>query len=134
MNYTLPSEDKCSDMFIDSCYGSGGGALFIDCRCGIHHVAVDSDYMYDDADETCIIQPESDTVIYHRGVDGVSYIFMAGECFCTDCETCLHSLKRYEDWIWNNRNIIRSYLGIRIKQEKELADQEAVFNKLAGIE
>jgi hypothetical protein len=54
-----------------------------------------------------------------------------GKTFVEDCPC--NGLRKYEDWIWGNREVIREYLRFRAEQEAKWAEQEVLKNKLAGI-
>lgn len=124
--YTRPFEDECSQMFLDA-NESGVGGCSIYCSCGIEHIAIEHDYNKD-----CNIPPESDHVKHHPW-DYVSSFELNNKVFVRGCEGCEKTLRRYEDFIWENRDHIRNYLKIRIDQEKRWADQEHMLNVIAGI-
>ena len=131
MQYTLPDDNTSSEMFFDAqerCWGS----CFVECHCGIQHYAVDwhRDYEEDFPDET----DEGDfPVKHHHNCDSIGYFEFVGQHFVYGCEGCSKHLRRYENFIWQERDTIRNYLKIRIDQEKKWADQEHLKNVLAGI-
>lgn len=135
MQYVLPSDGTTSEMFFDAqhcCYGN----FYVECRCGVHHYAVDSRYRYSWEDDS-EVPPEATTgdfkVQHHGDCDSIGYFEFIGQMFVHGCEGCSKYLRRYEDFIWAERDTIRSYLKIRIDQEKKWADQENLKNILAGI-
>ena len=111
--YTIHDDDKASDMMWDA--GRGGGGPWVHCSCGKDHsVSADED-------------EEND-------YESFEYIELDGQLFVYDCEGCEKKLSRYERFMWNNRDMIRRYLKIRIDQEKAWADQEKLLNTIAGID
>ena len=135
MQYTLPSDGTTSDMFLDA-QDRRYGSYYVECRCGTQHYAVDSRYRYSWEDDTDT-PPESDEgnykVKHHHDCDSIGSFEFIGQTFVDGCEDCSKYLRRYEDFIWAERDIIRSYLKIRIDQEKKWAEQEHLKNILAGI-
>jgi hypothetical protein len=135
MQYVRPSDGTTSEMFLDAqhrCYGS----FYVECRCGTQHYAVDSRYRYswEDDIEVPPETTEGDFKVQHHGdCDSIGYFEFIGQMFVHGCESCSKYLRRYEDFIWEERDTIRSYLKIRIDQEKQWADQEHLKNILAGI-
>ena len=101
-NYVLRDDGKPSDMFVDSL--RGGGATQIECCCGKYHIAEDLEYA------------------------SIEYKTLSDQVFVTDC-SC-NSLKKYEEFIWSNRDSIRRYLRVRIDREFEWAEQERLMNLL----
>ena len=135
MQYTLPSDGTASEMFFDAQERAWGG-VYTECRCGTQHYAVDSRYRaWGDTD----IEPPAETnegdyqVKHHHDCDSVGHFEFIGQNFVHGCEGCSKYLRRYEDFIWQERDTIRNYLKIRIDQEKKWADQEHLKNILAGI-
>jgi hypothetical protein len=135
MQYVRPNDGTTSEMFLDAqhrCYGS----FYVECRCGIQHYAVDSRYRYswEDDIEVPPETTEGDFRVQHHGdCDSIGYFEFIGQMFVHGCEGCSKYLRRYEDFIWEERDTIRNYLKIRIDQEKQWADQEHIKNILAGI-
>lgn len=128
MQHTMPTDGTASDMFIDA-HESGYGNSYIECRCGIEHYAINQ---YQDEEDPPGYPEESDKVKHHD--DNFILAFdLDGQLYVDDCESCKKQLRRYEDFIWNNRDHIRNYLKVRIDQEKKWADQEHLLNVLAGI-
>lgn len=131
------NEKKPSKMFINSL--TGGGASSIYCNCGRMHYAPKN--LYDSNDEEDyenmlqsalaeqkkdpdgIVINYEDEFIYAKDIDGKTFVV---DCPC-------NGLRRYEDWIWNNRNAIRDYLKHRVEQEFKWAEQELSINKLKGF-
>jgi hypothetical protein len=109
--YVMPEDGKASTMMWDAGLGGAGPSVY--CSCGKeHYLPADEDYDYR---------------------DNFEYINLDGQLFMYDCESCSTKLAKYERFIWNNRDHIRSYLKIRIDQEKAWADQEHLINTLKGI-
>lgn len=135
MQYVLPDSGKTSEMFYDAQARAYGG-VYTECRCGIQHYAVDSRYAHE-YDEDALIPPESNEgnfpVKHHHGCDSVGHFEFIGQNFVYGCDGCSKYLRKYEDFIWQERDTIRNYLKIRIDQEKQWADQEHLKNILAGI-
>jgi hypothetical protein len=113
--YTIQDNDKASDMMWDA--GRGGGGPWVHCSCGKDH-SLDPDLTEEEYDRA----------------DSFEYIELDGQLFVYDCEGCEKKLSRYERFMWNNRDMIRRYLKIRIDQEKAWADQEKLLNTIAGID
>lgn len=128
--YTLPSDGTASEMFTDTRSGGGGGPC-VHCSCGIDHYSIQSARDFDELDS---IPEASETVVHHDdGDDCVSYYTMGNRTFVYACEGCSKTARRYEDFIWENRNHIRQYLKVRIDQELAWAQQEDLLNKLNNI-
>jgi len=127
--YVKPENGKCSEMFWDAQDRAYGG-VYVECRCRIDHYAVESFYMDEDDPP---FPPESDTVRHHGDCDSIGHFEFIGQTFVYGCDSCSQYLRRYEDFIWAERDTIRNYLKIRIDQEKKWADQEHLRNILAEI-
>lgn len=137
------SDKTPSEIFVDSL--PGGGSHYMTCGyCGRDHYCPDSSSIYrgDDEDdkgdyeyylqEALWAQKEDpDGVIIHYDEDFVAAKDLAGITFVLECPC--NGLAKYEDFVWNNRNVIRRYLQDRIEHEYELAEAERTFNKLANI-
>jgi len=131
------NEKNPSKMFLNSL--RGGGASSIYCNCGRTHYAPgnlrnsddeeDYDNMLNDVLEEQKKDPEG-VVINHED-DFIHAKDLDGKTFVVDCPC--NGLRKYEDWIWGNRDSIRDYFAVRVKQEAEWAEQEVLKNKLAGI-
>jgi len=135
MQYTLPNDGITSEMFYDAQERAYGG-VYVECRCGIQHYAVDSRYRYDWEDNVEFPKETSEgnyQVKHHHDCDSVGHFEFIGQQFVYGCDGCSKYLRRYEDFIWQERDTIRNYLKIRIDQEKKWADQEHLKNILAGI-
>lgn len=128
------SEKKPSKMFVNSL--SGGGSSLIYCNCGRQHYAPNNyhdeeDYsaMVNDALEEQKTDPDGtiinyeDDFVYAKEIDGKTFVL---DCPC-------NGLRKYEEWIWGNRDTIRDYYKVRAEQEHRWAEQEILKNKLAGI-
>lgn len=132
------SDKEASEIFrksLQSC-----GSYEIHCNCGREHVCPDSSSLidYDGHHRDQYLQyvtgnKEKDPhgIIIHYNKDYVRGYDIDGKAFVEDCPC--NGLRRYEDWIWKNRDSIRSYLKDRIKQEYDWAEQELTKNKLAGF-
>lgn len=131
MQYTLPDDKTSSEMFFDAQEHAYGG-IYTECRCGIQHYAVDSRYI-EEWEFPAVIPDETDEIKHHHDCDSVGHFEFIGQNFVHGCEGCSKYLRRYEDFIWAERDTIRNYLKIRIDQEKKWADQEHLKNVLAGI-
>lgn len=134
MQYTLPDDDTASEMFYDAQERAYGG-VYTECRCGIQHYAADSRYLYEyDGSEIPDETSEGHhPVKHHHDCDSVGHFEFNGQNFVHGCDGCSKYLRKYEDFIWQERDTIRNYLKIRIDQEKKWADQEHLKNILAGI-
>jgi len=131
------TEKQPSRMFVDSLHG--GGSSQITCQCGRRHYAPGNlrnsceENDYQDMLDDCIIEQSDDPegVVIEYDSDFIYYKELSGNVFVIDC--ACNGLRRYEDFLWNNRDVIRKYLKVRIDQEAEWANQELTKNKLAGI-
>jgi hypothetical protein len=74
---------------------------------------------------------DPDGVVINYEDDFISSKELDGKIFVEDCPCS--GLRKYEDFIWDNRDAIREYLQIRVVQEARWAEQEVLKNKLAGI-
>lgn len=118
MQYTKPKDGKASEMMWDAC--TGGSSSWIHCGCG---TAWEPEPIGDDESE----EDYDDRRTWFR------YVEVAGRTFVEECEECCKKLGSYEDWIWNNREVVRDYLSIRVNQEFKWAEQEKLLNQIAGI-
>lgn len=114
MQYTRHKSDTASAIMWDA--GLGGGGPWVHCSCGKDHSVP-----CDDEDD------------YDNSEDCFEYIELDGQLFVYGCEGCEKKLLKYEHFIWQNRDMIRRYLKLRIDQEKAWADQEKMLNDIAGI-
>jgi len=122
-------DTAASSMFLDS-LSDGVGSSYRECQCGIEHYAI---HAYNNWNEDPLeIPPESSNVKHHDATFILSHQ-IDGRTFVDGCDSCRTRQRRYEDFIWNHRDLIRDYLKIRIDQEKSWADQEKLKNLLAGI-
>lgn len=141
MKYLI-SDKKPSKMFLRSLKGGGSHDAY--CSCGRQHYCPDSNSLYDGDggdDEGDRIQylanalqekeKDPEGVVIHYDEDFVATKDIDGKTFVEECPC--NDLRRYEEWVWNNRDIIREYLCSRVKQEAIWAEQEMIKNKLAGI-
>lgn len=120
--------DHASEAFSEAASGIGGPS--INCSCGIDHVAIHNDF-YTSGDGT--LPKESKSVVHHD-YEFVSSFELNNHVIVRDCEGCMKTAKRYEDFIWEHRDHIREYLKIRIDTEKSWSDQEHMKNILCGID
>lgn len=137
MSKYATNEKKPSKMFVNSL--TGGGASSIYCNCGRQHYApgnlrdsddpTDYDNMLEDALAEQVANPSG--VVIHYDDDFVYAKDIDNRTFVVDCPC--NGLRKYEDWIWNNRNAIRDYIKHRVDQELIWAEQEKVANKLKGF-
>jgi len=118
VQYIRESENKVSQMFIDSL--SGGAGPFIYCRCGKHHVAEG----YEEFAKESFLGFDS------WNGPTIEYIHFYGGAYVVDCEGCMTELVKYERFIWDYRNDIRCYLKTRVDQELAWAEQEKLRNIL----
>lgn len=72
-----------------------------------------------------------DSIVIHYDYEAIMGKLIDGKTWVVGCE-CNH-IKRYEDWIWNNRDTIRRYLKVRVDQELEWAKQEHLKNVLSDF-
>ena len=135
MQYTLPDDNTTSEMFWDA-QDRGYGGFYVECRCGIQHYAVDSEWRSSHEDEEPVPGETNEgdfKVKHHHNCDSVGHYTFIGQNFVYGCNGCSMYLRKYEDFIWAERDTIRNYLKIRIDQETRWADQEHLKNILAGI-
>lgn len=133
-------------MFVDSLRGAGIGADELTCdHCGRVHMCPD----YDPGMDWYNDEPLEDSqaahrtyceevhknnpsgVILHYDCDSVLGRYLDNVLFVIDCPC--NGLYRYENFIWQNKDTIRTYLKSRIDQEYQWAQEELVKNKLSGI-
>ncbi len=135
-----------SDMFVDS-ISYGGGSHNMTCGyCGREHYCPDSDNFYhndDDPDdeEDAYVHYLRDAleeqkncpegVIIHRNVDCVMSKDLNGMSFVVECPC--NGLTKYENFIWENRHTIETYLKARTAQELQWANEKLTLNKLKGV-
>lgn len=112
--YTLPKDGTASDMMWDSC--RGGASSWVHCDCGTEWTPPE------DLDED-----DEDSLNWYR------YVEVEGRTYVAECEECCRKLARYEQWIWNHRELIRDYLSTRVNQQLRWAEQEKLLNTIAGI-
>lgn len=139
-----------SQFFLDAL--SKTGTYGPECYCGFcgrTHWAVDDAYAppekepedYEDYYEryTCITEaagakliaenPEGN--VLNRTTDCFDSAYINGINFVLGCPC--NGLRHYEDWIWRNKNEIRSYLKLRIDQEFQWAEEQKTINRLKGL-
>lgn len=133
-------ERKPSELFMDALDGGYGSDDMVCDWCRRLHLCPDNEYVErNDMDreqyrQYCMTEKENNPegVILHYDCDSVMGHTINGIKFVDGCDC--NGLSRYEDFIWRERNIIRSYLKKRIELEYNLAEQELTKNKLAGID
>lgn len=113
--YTLPKDGTASDMMWD--VGRGGYSSWVYCDCGIEWNP-----------------PEDYTEEEWESSRWFRYVEVEGRTFVEECDECCKKLARYEQWIWNNRELIRDYLRVRVDQQFKWAEQEKLLNDIAGIQ
>jgi hypothetical protein len=131
------NERKPSKMFLSSL--SGGGSSSIYCNCGRTHYAPSNLYDSDDEEDyTSMLnsaleeqKKDPDGVVINYEDDFIHAKDFDGKTFVVDCPC--NGLRKYEDWMWSNREIFREYFRVRVEQEAKWAEQEVLKNKLAGI-
>ena len=111
----IPKDGTASSMMWDACQGFG--STMVTCSCGINWQDEDFDYESDD----------------YEDCETFYFVELDGRHFVSECDGCKTNLKKYEDWIWHNRDAIRDYFKIRINQELKWAEQEKLLNTIAGI-
>ena len=131
-----------SDIFLDSLERQMGvGCDEMECGyCGRMHYCPDNDFVdrdYEDQGDYlahCLEEKRKDPegVVIHYNTDGVSGRQLNGVNFVLECPC--NGLYRYEQFIWQDRALIRDYLKARIDQEHDFYVQEKTANKLAGLE
>jgi hypothetical protein len=117
--YQRPTDGIASEMMWDAC--SGACSHSVDCACG-KTWEPDEEYNH-------LLEEDN-----WDGVPGFYYIELVGKCFVDECDGCKEHLAKYENFIWQNRDTIRTYLSTRVNLEKKLADQEKLLNTIAGID
>ena len=128
---------KPSEFFIDALNGGGSSSVY--CACGRQHYAPENllassdedDYKSMLEDVTEEKRKDPDGVVIHTDTDFVYAKDIDNRTFVVDCPC--NGLRKYEDWIWNNKDVIRDYLKDRIEQEYRWAEEQLTLNKLAGI-
>ena len=109
-----------------------GGSLVIDCGfCNRTHfgnaIAFFEEGEYEDLCNKAHDEP--DRYIEHD-YDDVGWGMLDGKVGVIDCQC--ESLKRYEDFIWENRRLIATYLKAKTERMKKDANRDA--EELADIE
>lgn len=128
---------KPSELFLNSL--EGGGSHQMNCGfCGRQHYCPDSNSIYeDDVEEynrNALAEQAEDPegTILHLDDDYVFAKDINGMAIVIDCPC--NGLAIYENFIWKDRNLIRHYLGNRVKAEFDLCQQEMTLNKLSDID
>lgn len=133
--YKLPEESdkEVSEIFIDSL--RSGGSAWQECQCGKEHMYPDSRDL-DEEDfanmkDSHARNPEK--YILHYGYDSVEFKEFNGRIYVIACDCYHKEMKRYEDWIWDNRAFLREYLKLRTDVMVDHAESEQIANKICGI-
>lgn len=135
--YTMPYSDKePSEAFLDSQLVCGG-SVQQGCFCGREFYCPESRDlddedragMYAEIEQRNKTRPDK-TVVWTE-YDSVHFYEMDGKIFVTGCEC--NGLRKYENWIWENRNMIRGYLKRRIQSELHWAEHEKLLNEISRI-
>jgi hypothetical protein len=121
-NLQPPSEE-----FIQSIIHSG--SIDVDCElCGRYHfgndkVAIDEEYGDGEFEKLIKKQEENpDKFVFHHDEDMVRWGTIDGKQAVANC--ICNQLSKYENFIWNNRDLIINYLADRIKRKFEKAKEE----------
>jgi hypothetical protein len=125
---------KPSEMFLNSLSGYGVGSSSLTCEyCGREHLCPDAEYESEEWKEYCHTEHKGnpDGIILHYDCDSISAHQMNGTLFVIDCRC--NGLGKYEQYIWDHKDTIRSYFQVRIEQEAKWAEEQLTLNKLAGI-
>jgi hypothetical protein len=138
ISYKNAIVDEPSDFFVSTL--NGGGGVHITCQCGIEHYCPETMYSSDYEDEETMPSwqehcekhklDDPDGVMLHYGYDSVSYNEIDGKAFVYSCSCYNDGLAKYENWIWENRDILRKYLKARVDHEFKLAEHEKTMNIL----
>lgn len=139
-NWRYPNTDNVdapSDFFTNTLHGGGG--VHITCQCGAEHYCPDTMFREDQESDLIPSWPDHceqhklddpEHVMLHYGYDTVTYSEIDGKAFVYGCECYNVGLAKYENWIWNNRDIIRPYLKARVDHEYKIAQHEKTLNLL----
>lgn len=135
---TTPYPTPPSKMFMDSLSKTnlGCGTNELECQCGRVHLCPDSEYVEDAGSyrEYCEneLKKRPDSTILHYDCDGIIGYHLAGSVFVDNCPC--NTLAKYENFIWNERSLIRQFLKDKIDEESRRAAEEKTLNKLLGID
>lgn len=105
--------------------GSGIGSSCLECSCGREHYAPNS---FSNSEITAMNKKKKlnpDGVVIHIGFDGISSRVLNGLDWVTCCEC--NTLGKYEQFIWEERDIIRRYL--KAKSERLLQEAQVEIEK-----
>ena len=131
------NDKKPSRMFLSSLQSAGSSEIA--CHCGRMHYAPENLRNSDDEDDyQCMLdtvnaekEADPEGVIIHSDEDFVLHYRYDNSVYVDECPC--NGLRKYEEFLWNNRNSTRAYYKSRVAQEAKWAEQEVVLNKLAGI-
>ena len=138
-------DDKApTELFLDAVQSQGGhGSYEMECGwCDRLHLCPDIDWgNYEDELRDAknfheyawnAYRENPEGVVLHDNCDAISGSVVNGINFVLTCPC--NGLARYETFIWEHRNMIRTFLKDRIDQESQFAEQEKTLNKLSGID
>ncbi len=131
------NEKKPSKMFFKTLKSSGSSSVH--CNCGRTHYAPANLYDSDDEND---YQNMIDSALEEQKKDPTGVVIdfdnefiyaytLDNKIFVENCPC--NGLRKYEEWMWNNRQIFRDYIKSRAAQEAIWANEETVLNKLSGI-
>lgn len=94
-------------------FGLGVGSPSIECICGRHHYAPDSEFCEDDEDVEMRAAAAKNParVILHENDDGVSAKLINGATVVVDCPC--EFMAKLEDILWNERERVLRYYRMR---------------------
>jgi len=116
----MPKQRKVSEEFWNALISSGRNV--IDCTfCGRTHYVEDPGSDYDEGELKRLNarnKKNPDKVVFHQGDISVSWGNLDGKQAVYGCPC--NSVRKYEDFIWDNRYLIANYLTARaLKMKKE---------------
>lgn len=131
------SDNPPSELFTKSLRGGGSSSVY--CNCGRTHYAPSNLYNSEDEEDydtmlnECLREQRADPdgIVIDYENDFVRGYDIDGKTFVDGCPC--NGLRKYEDWIWNNKDVIRDYLVLRVNQECEWALEQKSINKLKGF-
>ena len=128
-------KDRASEEFLNSLHSFGRPPEIICGYCDRHHIATSEEYNtnYSNSVEYGNLEFEKapDKVVLHTDSDGVAIRHINNMSIVVDCPC--NGLKAYEEFIWNEKDSIRTYLKDRIDLEFRLAQEQLTINVLKGI-
>jgi hypothetical protein len=127
---------KPSNFFLKSLQPWDDSHVYCECKREYFALLAYKDTYYDDEKtfepyaRACKLDNPLGTIIEEDAVT-IYYKVINGLKFVVDCEC--NMLRKYEDFIWNQKDVIRQYLKDRIADEYRLAQEQLNINKLMGI-